>query len=402
MRIAIIHFGFMYSGGGERTAIYESILLRRMGHEVTCFAPAIRPDLCFPDLITQIDLNGVLPRVKFWIPFRDFASLAGSSFFAPLFAKKFEKFDVILSHGQPATWIGYLIAKLTSKPRVTYLHQPTRFLYPRAIDLRVGWKTKTDFALLQRIVTTVMPLAKALDHTSIVSSDKVLVNSHWIKGLVRDIYGVDPVVCPPGFDAERFVPSGWKTEIVVKGRKVRKPFILSTNRHYPQKGLADLIKIYSLVRKDVEAELVVTGSFTNYTRFLQDLCAELGVEDLVLFTGQVTEDDLVKLYQNADVYAFTSPEEDFGLGPIEAMASGTPAVVWDHAGPSETVLDGVTGLKAKPNDLNDFASKLKLILQDNTLRKKLSTKAAKYAKLNYSWSNHIDGLLQAIAEAAKS
>src|SRR3989337_222537 len=132
LKIAIVHFGFMYSGGGERTAIYEAILLRRMGHEVTCFAPAVRTDLCFPDLISRIDLRGIIPPVRMRLPLRDFTSLSASSILAPIFAKKFEGFDVILCHGQPATWISYLISRVISKPRITYLHQPTRFLYPRA------------------------------------------------------------------------------------------------------------------------------------------------------------------------------------------------------------------------------------------------------------------------------
>lgn len=401
LRIAIVHFGFMYSGGGERTAIYESILLRRMGHQVTCFAPAIRTDLCFPELISQIDLRGILPKTRIRLPFRDFASLVGSSILAPLFARKFRKFDVILSHGQPATWISYLISRLVSKPHVTYLHQATRFLHPRQIDLQVGWRTKPDFALLQNIVTMAKPLMQAIDHVSIVSSDRVLVNSQWIANSVRRIYEIEPVVCSPGVDTDIFIPLQRKGDIVVNGHLVRKPFILSTNRHYPQKGLGDLIKIYSEVRKSVNCNLVVTGAYTNYTPFLREMCSDFGVETDVLFTGQVTENDLARLYQNADVYAFTSPEEDFGLGPIEAMAAGTPVVVWDNAGPSETVIDGVIGLKAKPGDLHDFAAKLTLVLTHTILRRRLSASAARHVKRKYSWTNHVERLVEVLADAAK-
>jgi len=59
IRIAVFHVGFMYSGGGERTAIYECILLKKRGYDVACFAPAVRPDVCYPELIEQIDLKGV-------------------------------------------------------------------------------------------------------------------------------------------------------------------------------------------------------------------------------------------------------------------------------------------------------------------------------------------------------
>jgi glycosyltransferase involved in cell wall biosynthesis len=50
--------------------------------------------------------------------------------------------------------------------------------------------------------------------------------------------------------------------------------------------------------------------------------------------------------------------EDFGLGPVEAMACGTPAVVWDDGGgPCETTIDGLSGFKARPYDFEDFAEK---------------------------------------------
>ena len=244
------------------------------------------------------------------------------------------------------------------------------------------------------------PMAKALDRLSILSSDRIVVNSRWIADIVGKIYGTFPVVCPPGFDDEKLFPVKQKGEVTVQGLKIPKPFILSTTRHYAQKGLSDLIRIFSLVRNESNAKLVITGNFTNYTRALRSLCAELGLENEVAFTGRVTEGELVKLYQNADVYAFTSPEEDFGLGPIEAMSCGTPPVVWDHAGPRETVIDETTGLRARPNDLHNFAAKLKLLLTDTKLNAELSNNAVRHAKHNYSWSNHVKMLESILLDAA--
>ena len=148
IKIAIFHMGFMYSGGGERTAIYESILLGRRGHEVSCFAPAIRPDVCYPELMRKINLRGFIPRVKINLPLRDFLSLSASSFLTPAISRKFKGFDAILCHGQPATWIGYQVSMRLGKKYFCYLHQPARFLYPREIDKKVCWKTKKDLAIL--------------------------------------------------------------------------------------------------------------------------------------------------------------------------------------------------------------------------------------------------------------
>jgi glycosyltransferase involved in cell wall biosynthesis len=224
------------------------------------------------------------------------------------------------------------------------------------------------------------------------------VNSHWVANTVRKFYGIEPIVCPPGVDTAKFKPVRRKHDPTIDSHSVHKPFILSTNRHYPQKGLSDLIRIYSEVRRSMDCRLVVTGDFTPYTPNLRKLSSQLGLEKDILFTGHVTENQLIELNQNADVYAFTSPEEDFGLGPIEAMASGTPPVVWANAGPGETVVDGIAGLKAKPSDINDFSRKLTAILENDVLRRKLSRNAVAYVRKKYSWESHVNGLLKAFAE----
>jgi len=382
--------GFMYSGGGERTAIYECIFLKKRGHEVSCFAPAVRPDACYPELIKQIDLKGFIPRVRMKLPLRDFLSLSASSILAPIVSPKFNGFDAILCHGQPATWIGYQIARRIGKRYFCYLHQPARFLYPRKIDLKVGWKTKKDFALLNDLVKLGRHFATAFDHVSVVSADSVLVNSEWIGSQVRRIYGIPATVCPPGVDVKKFVPAEKKSDVMIWGLKIKAPFILSTNRHYPQKGMEYAIEMMPTILRECDVSLVLTGDFTNYTPRLMQLAKNLRVSHRVIFTNRVSEKSLIELYQNASVYVFTSPCEDFGLGPVEAMACGRPAVVWDYAGPTETVVDGATGYRAKPYQIDDFAEKVIRLLNDANLNRRMAENAVRHVKERYSWNNHID------------
>jgi len=172
--------------------------------------------------------------------------------------------------------------------------------------------------------------------------------------------------------------------------KIKAPFILSTNRHYPQKGMEYVIEIMPTVLKEYDVNLVLTGDFTNYTPRLMQLAKILGVGHRVVFTNRVSEKSLIELYQNASVYAYTSPCEDFGLGPLEAMACGTPAVVWDYAGPTETVLDGATGYRAKPYQIDDFAEKVTRLLNNANLNRRMAENAVKHISERYSWNNHID------------
>ena len=390
IKLAIVHFGFMYSGGGERTAIYEYLLLKKRGYDVTCFAPAFRPDVCYPELIREIDLKTLLPRVRMKLPLRDFLSMTLSSFLPLFFARRFSDFDAILCHGQPAIWIGYCIARTLKKKCICYLHQPARFLYPRPVDRMVGWKTKRDFALLDDLVKITRPFVRACDSISVSHAQRVLVNSRWISSQVKDIYGVDPVVCPPGVDIRKFIPIPNKSNMKVNGLDIKKPFILSTNRHYPQKRLDYLLNTMPSILKECDVSLVITGHFTRYTRRLMKMAKDLNIKDEVIFTNTVNETDLVRLYQNADVYAYTSPCEDFGLGPIEAMACGTPAVVWDYAGPTETVVDGSTGFRARPYSIDDFADKTLHLLNDEDLNRKMGRNAVDFVRKNYSWNRHME------------
>jgi glycosyltransferase involved in cell wall biosynthesis len=390
MNVAIFHFGFMYSGGGERHPIYETLYLEKKGHHVECFAPAIRPDRCHPGLIDKIPIKGFLPKVRVSIPLRDFASLVLSSLVSPLFADRFRDFDVILAHGQPAVWIAYTTARFLEKNYVCYLHQPARFLYPRPIDLRTGWTIKRDFALLNDIVLSMRPLVASLDHVSVVTARRVLVNSRWIGAWVKDIYGISPLVCPPGVDIHEFAPVPKKSDVSLPDLKIERPFVLSTNRHYPQKGMEYLIQLIPKVLSKFDVTFVLTGDYTRYTQRLMQLAADLGVRDHIIFTNHLREEDLVRLYQNADAYVYTSPHEDFGLGPIEAMACGTPPVVWDYAGPAETVSDGITGLKAHPYSVDDLAEKVTRLLADERLNTGIGTQGREFVVENFSWERHVD------------
>ena len=86
----------------------------------------------------------------------------------------------------------------------------------------------------------------------------------------------------------------------------------------------------------------------------------------IKFVGRLNTDEIIDYYTNAQVFAFPTPGEDFGLVPAESMACGTPVVVWgDGAGPTEQVIDGVTGYHAKPYDLRDFAAKMDKVIDVN-------------------------------------
>jgi D-inositol-3-phosphate glycosyltransferase len=154
----------------------------------------------------------------------------------------------------------------------------------------------------------------------------------------------------------------------------------------------------AVLRKYSKASLVIPGPFTRHTKKLIDLTRKLGIEDKVLFLGKVSENDLQKLYQHSAVYSYPSPEEDFGLGPLEAGGWGVPTVAWRHGGPTVTVEDGVTGFLAEPYKVSNYAKLMFKLLNDQKLRAKMGKAAWERTKDVFSWDKHTDIIEKSILQ----
>ncbi|MCM8782456.1 MAG: glycosyltransferase, partial [Candidatus Omnitrophica bacterium] len=174
------------------------------------------------------------------------------------------------------------------------------------------------------------------------------------------------------------------------------PLILSTGRLAAIKRWEWLIQMMPYITKTFpSATLAVTGEIskenTSYVQKLMKIAHVLKVSKNIRFLGFQPLEKLVELYNAADVYVYPVPKEDFGLGPVEAMACGTPAVVWDDgAGPCETVISGKTGFRAEPYYIGDFAEKtMKAVDMD---KDSMCDFSYNYVKENFSCEKHLQSL----------
>ncbi len=405
-RIAVFHCGFTYSGGGERVVIEEVLGLRRRGFAVECFAPTVDASRCYPDLIGEVHVRTFLPQLPRWFPFREAVQMAATSLLMPLYAWRFRGVDVIVGCNQPSAWIAWWAARLIDVPYVVYLNQPNRLVYPRGIDRQTGWVVNDDYRLLAAIVMRATKFVAWADRRSVQEADQLLVDGDYIGDIIRGIYRREAIDCPAGCHVS---PSGFPLPVnarfsggfTINGYPIRRPYVLLTNRHYPQKRFDLAILAIDEVRKrHPKVQLVVTGPPTPHTASLKSLVAELKLSEGVVFLGTVTEAEMQKLYEGAAVYVYPAPEEDFGLGVIESMARGVPVVAWNQAGPTVTVGPG-TGYLAEPLEVGEFARDVASLLDDPAANQAMGERAFEWAR-RFDWQRHLDILERCIVDVARS
>ncbi len=403
-RIAVFHCGFTYSGGGERIVIEEVLGLRRRGYQVECFAPTVDASRCYPDLLGDVRVKTFLPQLPRWFPYREAVQMAAASLLMPLYAWRFRGVDAIVGCNQPSAWIAWWAARLMDVPYVVYLNQPNRLVYPRNIDRQTGWVSNADYRLLAAVVLRATKFVAWADRRSIQEADQLLVNGDYIGDIIRRTYRRDAIDCPAGCHV---APSGFPLPLekrfagglTVNGYPIRRPYVLLTNRHYPQKRFDLAIRAMVEVRKrHPKVQLVIPGPATSHTSSLQALVSELGLDEAVVFLGQIAEEELQSLYEGAAVYVYPAPEEDFGMGVIESMAKGVPVVAWNQAGPTVTVGAG-TGHLAEPLDVDGYAAAIVRLLDQPNRNQEMGERAFAWAR-RFDWERHVDVLERAVLDVA--
>jgi glycosyltransferase involved in cell wall biosynthesis len=96
---------------------------------------------------------------------------------------------------------------------------------------------------------------------------------------------------------------------------------------------------------------------------------------------------------------YPSPEEDFGMGIIEAMARAVPVVAWRNAGPTVTVADGETGYLAEPFETADYAEKIAMLLADPERNAAMGERGLQRVRALFSWDRHVETIVDALEAA---
>jgi glycosyltransferase-like protein len=185
---------------------------------------------------------------------------------------------------------------------------------------------------------TTPELARCHERAIVTPSAHVCV-SRAVADELRAGWGIEATVIPNGVDAERFAAAASDDPEAVAGRRRWRQriggglVVLAVGGIEPRKGSIDLVEaVRQLQATGRRVRLVIAGGETlfdyrSYRSAFDQTCARTGVDPLIL--GPVAHDELPTLVATADVFAFPSTREGFGLAAMEALAAGVPTVVGD-------------------------------------------------------------------------
>ena len=232
---------------------------------------------------------------------------------------------------------------------------------------------------------------------SLARADHILADSESTKQDLIDIFGLDPsavTVVGAGVE-ERFRPITDPTVLAAVRQRYFIPpsakFILGLGTLEPRKNFTGLIEAFNRSPVRETHHLVIAGGRGWLYENIFAAAAASPVADRIHLIGFVADDDLPALYSLADIFAYPSHYEGFGIPVIEAMACGTPVVCANNSSLPEVA--GQAAQLIEATDTTALADSLQRLAADPTLRQQAIEQGFQQAR-KFTWPAAAQRLLQ--------
>lgn len=314
MKVALVHDFLTEYGGAER--VLEA--LHEIWPDVPVFTAYYKPESLGPhkDRFKNWDIRESWARKlpffkKLLSPYRIFGPLIFESF-------DFKNYDLVISSTNT-----YFAKSIITGPKtlhICYCHTPPRYLY--------GYPTAREWKkyLIPRMFGEVANhFLRIWDFWAAQRVDYFIANSQNTRERIKKFYRRDSQVIYPPINVEKFKPA----------KTVKKDdYYLCVSRLARAKRIDLAVETASKLKFPLK--IVGAGREETYLKSI--------AQENVEFLGEVSDKELISLYQKARALIFPAEEEDFGMVPVEAMAAGTPVIALKSGGVVESVIEEKTGV----------------------------------------------------------
>lgn len=307
------------------------------------------------------------PEARSWVPERFLVSRVSSNPFLRLgfdLARNLRRDQPALLHVQYTAPLGCHVPVVASVHDVSFLDHPEFFTAARVAQLRY-----TVARTVQRAV-------------------RVLTGSEFSRSSILRAYQLPPekVVVVPNAADTAFRPIAPERAAAEVERRFRipTPFILSVGDLQKRKNQIGLIRAFEQLAREhpFSHSLVLAGKDTWFAPEVRQAARRSGLASRIHFTGFVSDDDLLYLYNACDAFVFPSFYEGFGIPVLEAMACGK-AVCASNASAVAEVADGAAIL-FDPHSAAEIARSIRDVLVDSELRARMERLGLQRAG-NFHW-----------------
>jgi len=268
-------------------------------------------------------------------------------------------------------------------------------------------RSRYTAGIKSRIKVMVMARLGQVSAGAIVNSEytrSLLKGSGWLND--RPVFklpcGIDDAVIQRGIDTKPGIRA-------LQQYSSRVPLLLSIGRLVPRKGHDVALRAVALLKKNgLRTRYVIAGDGSHRST-LERLASALGIAADVVFTGYVSDDEKYSLLDLSDVFVLPSREEGFdvegfGIAFLEAAARGKPSIGGRHGGVGEAIVHGVTGLLADPHRPEDVAEKIREIVSNPFLMRKMGAAGRQRCIDSMAWSiraAQLEDILEGLRERSR-
>jgi glycosyltransferase involved in cell wall biosynthesis len=358
MKILIIHPDMSFYGGGELVIVRLANCISK-DHEVSILTNSIseevEKELRNVNIITPKTKNEDKNKMKKFL----------ENFFAlrNIFEEIYDEYDIINVHNFPAEYIPFVPTPL-SKNVVWYCNEPPMPLY----------FSKNVFLTIMRKIDKYF-VRKYLKFSAV--ADKFNAKRF------EKIYGIKPEIIHYGIDYEFFSKG--------KKKKNKKDFVLIQVATLTQlKNQIRSIKVVENLKEKIpEIKLLLVGwGEENYTKFLKDYVKKKKLEDYIVFTGNVSREEVRKFYKMSDVALFPVKSQGSWLSPFEALSAGVFVIVSNQITCKDIIRKNKLGIVT-----NNFEEAVLKVYKNKEYFENEIKKAQIWIKKNLTWKNFSEKII---------